>query len=317
MNNRQCVICSSQLIDNQSKYCSPPCVKEGTKQRKRKYVAANRDRVNAQARKDAAAARIRNPDKVRARKRAFYHKHKEKISEQQKAKRTINREDKLKKRREYRKKNRDRILYMDRLWKENNKDKFPKYNSDYYAKNKENSEFIEKRKTYRDANAERQAEWNKEWRKNNKERKYLSDKNYRIENKVKINLQIREKKKTNLNYKLRVNMSTFIARVLKKNGTSKRGFSCMQFVDWSIEQLRQHLESQFESWMCWENHGKYNKATWDDKDSSTWTWQIDHIIPVSSFTFESMADLSFKECWSLNNLRPLSSKQNLIKGKKY
>jgi len=58
----------------------------------------------------------------------------------------------------------------------------------------------------------------------------------------------------------------------------------------------------------------YNANTWDDSDSSTWTWQIDHIIPQSTFAYSSMEDEAFKKCWSLDNLRPLSAKQNYLDG---
>ena len=64
--------------------------------------------------------------------------------------------------------------------------------------------------------------------------------------------------------------------------------------------------------MNWNNWGKYNPKTWDDNDSSTWTWQIDHIIPVSHFKYNCESDEEFKKCWSLDNLRPYSAKQNII-----
>jgi 5-methylcytosine-specific restriction endonuclease McrA len=66
--------------------------------------------------------------------------------------------------------------------------------------------------------------------------------------------------------------------------------------------------------MNWNNHGKYNAKTWDDNDPSTWTWQVDHIIPRSDLPYTSMEDDNFKKCWSLDNLRPLSAKQNIIEG---
>jgi len=52
--------------------------------------------------------------------------------------------------------------------------------------------------------------------------------------------------------------------------------------------------------------------TWDNNDSSTWTWNIDHIIPQSKFKYSSMNDENFKKCWSLTNLRTYSSKKNII-----
>jgi hypothetical protein len=55
---------------------------------------------------------------------------------------------------------------------------------------------------------------------------------------------------------------------------------------------------------------------YDETNSETWTWNIDHIIPQSKLPYVSMEDENFKKCWALNNLRPLSSKVNLEKGNK-
>jgi hypothetical protein len=66
--------------------------------------------------------------------------------------------------------------------------------------------------------------------------------------------------------------------------------------------------------MTWSNWGNYSRETWDDKDISTWTWQIDHIVPHSNFNYTSMEDENFRKCWALLNLRPLSAKQNNIDG---
>lgn len=88
----------------------------------------------------------------------------------------------------------------------------------------------------------------------------------------------------------------------------------LKYLLYTIKELKQHLELQFEQWMTWKNHGVYNKKTWNDNDPSTWKWQIDHIIPKSDFTYFSMEDEEFKKCWALSNLRPLSAKQNIIDG---
>jgi len=66
--------------------------------------------------------------------------------------------------------------------------------------------------------------------------------------------------------------------------------------------------------MNWENRGTYNPNTWKDDDLSTWTWNIDHIIPHSLFNYTSLEDEDFKKCWSLDNLRPYSAKQNILDG---
>jgi hypothetical protein len=93
---------------------------------------------------------------------------------------------------------------------------------------------------------------------------------------------------------------------------SKNKQSFIKYLEYSIEELRSHLESQFESWMTWDNYGSYKKDSWKDDNQSTWTWNIDHIIPQSTLPYTSMEDDNFKLCWALNNLRPYSSKQNLI-----
>jgi len=64
-----------------------------------------------------------------------------------------------------------------------------------------------------------------------------------------------------------------------------------------------HIESQFDENMTWENYGSY--------------WHVDHIKPQSLFEFESADDDGFKKCWALENLQPLSAKENWKKGNKY
>lgn len=115
--------------------------------------------------------------------------------------------------------------------------------------------------------------------------------------------------KTDPVYKLKNIISSSINKILFKNG-----FSILQYLPYTIQQLKDHLQSLFEPWMTWENHGVYRISSWKDDDSSTWKWHIDHIIPHASFNYSSMEDQSFKDCWSLNNLRPYSAKQNQIDG---
>lgn len=86
-----------------------------------------------------------------------------------------------------------------------------------------------------------------------------------------------------------------------------------KYLSYTLGELKQHLESQFEPWMTWNNYGRYNSKIWNDDDSSTWTWNVDHIIPHANFIFTSVDDINFTECWSLDNLRPYSSKKNILK----
>lgn len=132
---------------------------------------------------------------------------------------------------------------------------------------------------------------------------YFSNKLYCINNKEK------NKIKNDVNFILKKKILSLIRKKIKKAGVS-----VVQGLSYSMTDLQIHIESQFESWMNWNNQGFYNKTAWDDNDKSTWVWQLDHIIPHSTFNYSSIEDQSFKECWALNNLRPYSAKQNLLDG---
>ena len=121
----------------------------------------------------------------------------------------------------------------------------------------------------------------------------------------------RKKYNSDLLFRIKELVSKSIGRKLRFD---KGGKSVLDFLPYTIEELKAHIESLFEWWMTWENRGLYNVKTWDDNDSSTWKWNLDHIIPHSFFNYESVEDEEFKECWALNNLRPYSAKQNLIDG---
>lgn len=71
---------------------------------------------------------------------------------------------------------------------------------------------------------------------------------------------------------------------------------------YSIEMLVAHLERQFKRGMTWDNYGS--------------GWHVDHVRPVSSFSFSSAKDADFRDCWGLANLRPLWSRENLSKSGK-
>src|ERR1035437_5691439 len=87
---------------------------------------------------------------------------------------------------------------------------------------------------------------------------------------------------------LRNNMSSAIRNRLFKRGSDKKGESYLDVLEYSIDELKQHLEKQFLPGMSWDNYGLKG-------------WQIDHIKPDSLFSYSSMRDKEFKECWSLNN----------------
>lgn len=197
--------------------------------------------------------------------------------------------------------NPDRERDRSRKYFKNNRDKVLKNKREQYIQNSE-SEIARSRK-YKDEHEEDTKRYRSEYYRKNKS-KLIADEIRRAKTKREIDPAFR----------LRDNLSKHINCALKRHGSSKMGESTFTHLEYTIDDLRRHLESQFEVWMSWENYGKYEVEIWDDSNPNTWRWNIDHIVPQSKFSFSSMQSADFKKCWALDNLRPLSAKENLQKG---
>jgi hypothetical protein len=104
------------------------------------------------------------------------------------------------------------------------------------------------------------------------------------------------KNKRHTDYRFYINdkISSAINRTLK---TGKQGCHWENLVDFTIDELINHLEKLFLPGMSWNSKN----------------WHIDHLRPIASFNFTFYTDPEFKECWSLKNLQPLFSEDNLRK----
>jgi len=148
----------------------------------------------------------------------------------------------------------------------------------------------------------------------NRERIIADISTYKKKNRPKVNARERKRRKNNPIYAIGETIRSVIKSSIKRNGGNKFRRSSLKYLSYTIEELCAHIEACFEPWMNWKNRGRYNSKMWKDNDSSTWTWQLDHIIPRSDLPYISMEEENFKKCWSLENLRPLSAKQNVIDG---
>ena len=174
-----------------------------------------------------------------------------------------------------------------KTYRAENKDEISEYLKNYAIENKS-----ELRAYYIQYMAE-----NREYLLAEKKKYYHASKDdYRDEK----NRLARLRSRNNLEIRFKRNFSHRIREALKGN---KDGKHWENIVGYSISELRNHIEKQFEPGMTWDN--------W-----SASGWHIDHIIPQSAFNFESYVDIDFKRCWCLDNLRPLWSTDNLSKGAK-
>ena len=155
------------------------------------------------------------------------------------------------------------------------------------------------------------------WMQANPDKVKASSIKTRTKNKAKIlayqNEYSKKRKKTDPAYRLRRKVSVSVKEALKRTNSQKNG-SILKHLPYSFQELKSHLEKQFEPWMTWDNNGRYNSKTWDDNDPSTWTWHVDHIIPQSDLPYTSMEEENFKKCWALENLRPYPAKWNQSDG---
>ena len=210
-----------------------------------------------------------------------------------------------------------------------NKDKISEYNKKYYQKNKDiineqskdynknnKKKLSEQNKKYRENNTEKikikRLEWEEknmckikkyqnDWRENNKQ--YILDysKKYRGENKDKINEYYKLKYNNDPLFKLKQNIRNRIRGSFNIYGYTKKSRT-HDILGCSYEQLKNHIESQFEGWMSWENKGNPEDGILDLNK----TWDIDHIIPLSSAeTEEDVIKLNH-----YTNLQPLCSYHN-------
>lgn len=138
-----------------------------------------------------------------------------------------------------------------------------------------------------------------------------SDRGYKIHNEAKRTcLKCHTKrytKKSSEQKKIYNSMKANINVRFKHRNLSKQE-GIFRHLPYTIHELMKHLESLFEPWMNWDNHGTYSKHRK--------TWQIDHIKPDSSFSYQDVTDKEFLDSWDLSNLRPLESLENIIKSNK-
>ena len=185
----------------------------------------------------------------------------------------------------------------------NFKDKQKEYDKKRYQEKRE--KILERKKEYHQENKEKILSYKKVYRKQNenKIKSYLD--NYRQEHRQEMRDYIKRYRVENREkyYKYRRENPHIIAwrsvlySTLKRLNTSKQGHT-IDILGYSALDLKNHIESQFQSGMTWLNYGE---------------WEIDHIKPVTKFP----NDASIKEVCALDNLQPLWWYENLTKLNKF
>jgi len=154
----------------------------------------------------------------------------------------------------------------------------------YYRDNKET--VLQKNKEYKERRVDWYRDYNQEYYKENKEDIKERVKKYHY-----------QRLEEDIGYKLLQRCRTRIYNALKGHVKSKK---TRKLIGCSVEKLKQHLESQFQEGMSWDNYGE---------------WHVDHIRPCAMFDFTRAEDQL--ECFHYTNLQPLWAEDNQRKSDKY
>ena len=130
-----------------------------------------------------------------------------------------------------------------------------------------------------------------------------SYKSFYDNNKERINpvkqQRLAERYKEEEAYRIRKNLSRRIVLALKSQNTTKDK-TTIELTGCDLNFLVAFIESQFEDWMNWDNHGN---------------WHIDHLRPCASFDLSKPEQQSV--CFNFRNLQPLEGHENMKKRDSY
>jgi len=141
----------------------------------------------------------------------------------------------------------------------------------------------------------------RKWVKENIEhrRRYAREYAKRDYIKIKRNEWAREKRRTDLVFKINNNLSSAIWRSLK---TGKGRVHWEILVGYTIKEFMTHMELLFTKDMTWDNYG------WGE-----YKWNLEHRKPKKDFHITSVECQGFLDYWALPNLQPMWQLNNFRK----
>jgi len=120
-------------------------------------------------------------------------------------------------------------------------------------------------------------------------------KNY--QNKKQMSNELK-KRYTDIIFKIIHNQNIRIKRIFEEKGI-ERSMQYRKYLNCKPDELKTHLANKFTEGMTYDNYGE---------------WEVDHIIPISSFNLHDIDEA--KKCFNFNNLQPLWKEDNMKKSNK-
>lgn len=179
----------------------------------------------------------------------------------------------------YKEKNNEKIKLLKKLWWKN-------------LTKEQKQKYLLLSKKWREKNSERVKKRFQNWKLN------LTDEQREIQ-RIKLNKYVRERKKTDPNFKLSQILRTQLYKALYSKNAVKEN-RALELLGVQIKYFRKYLEHRFKKGMTWENYGS--------------VWHIDHIIPLSIIDISKEENLKF--AFHYRNLQPMFARENIQKSNK-
>ena len=197
---------------------------------------------------------------------------------------------------------RDRKEYMQ-IWRLANKERMAESHRAWMQANPEKNRANVKRHMAKYPEDKAKAiKRSTEWMRTHPEKAKKFRSKWRQENKEKVNktasARHRVRYSEDLDFRLKCNLRRYIVSAVRGKTGAKKAANTIKLIGCSIQELKSHLESLWQTGMSWENYGLYG-------------WHIDHIRPLASFDFTDPEQQ--KICFHFSNLQPLWAKDNLVK----
>lgn len=156
-------------------------------------------------------------------------------------------------------------------------------------------------KRWRDANPDRVRARVDAWRARNPDRPASLVAAWRKANPERVREIYRRqnaKRRGRIDHRIRKRISEVMRKSLRGGKGGKKTF---ELLGCTLPEFKLHIERQFLPGMTWANMSE---------------WEIDHILPLASFSYETTSCPDFRAAWSLSNLRPLWAVDNAKKSSK-
>lgn len=163
----------------------------------------------------------------------------------------------------------------------------------YYLENREKA--LATKRAWRENNPEYGMVWMSKFRSTEHGKEYT--KLLRQKGQPRANERNRERRATDLKYRLKKTCARRILCACKSQG-SKKAFRTLELLGMEILEFKIYIQGQFLPGMAWENHGP--------------VWHLDHIRPCCGFDLSDPQQQ--KKCFNWSNYQPLFALDNLRKG---